>query len=206
LDSTLLEVTQIRRNYIQLNYDPTKGIILTSTNTEASIKSNGPISLILGGTVNTERIKVDSPNYLFEIDMTNIKLTKGTASKYYGTDTNKNLVPMTDPDIFWKKIGGNVSLRSAGDALSLNSDAFNALSVEAIGIPIAIIGSNTSLDTSQTITSIFRKISVGNPTTGFGSNILFTNPNYLIVDKESGKISNIWTDSTSGVETSSFEW
>jgi hypothetical protein len=60
------------------------------------------IPILIGqfGYFNGEYIKIDDFNQLFDINMTNVILNKGTAGKYYGTDANKKLVPMTDPDTF----------------------------------------------------------------------------------------------------------
>jgi len=71
------------------------------------------------GNFKGEHIKIDDVNQRFTINMTNILLAQGTASKYYGTDVNNYLVPMTDPDTFWKRTGTIISPRVVNDTLNI---------------------------------------------------------------------------------------
>lgn len=47
--------------------------------------------------------------------MTNVKLTKGTPNKYYGTDADNNLVPMADPLTSGLTLGNTETTAYRGD-------------------------------------------------------------------------------------------
>jgi len=62
----------------------------------------------------TNPLKIDGNLYA-----TNVYISGGTPSKYYGTDANNKLVPMTDPDTFWQRSGSRLLPRVSTDYLSI---------------------------------------------------------------------------------------
>lgn len=195
----------------------------------------GAANNMSGEDYHNEYITIDDYNRLFEINMTNVKLTKGTASKYYGTDVNKNLVPMTDPDTFWKRTANLIETRVAGDSLKISSTTANAiqgtstnsgssgilgwggtLGVTGIGTsvgvtgqsevnPIWAINNDSGLDTIKTTLLLQRSVISGTPLAGLGTQIKVSVSNSVRTLKNIALEIFKYTTPTDGSEVSSFE-
>lgn len=185
---------------------------------------NGTMPIIIGSReiiddYHGEYIKIDDYNHLFEVNMTNVKLTKGTASKYYGTDANRMLVPMTDPDTFWSKSGSFIIPRIANDKLEVTTNT--------VGSPAIFGGANNYNSYGVAGESVLSYALVGtykNPANNtIGQGLLLARNgyssgvngvgialDYSIYDAssllQSGRMINTLTEVTHATAVSSFEW
>jgi hypothetical protein len=96
-------VSGLTPNYLSFDYgytgyNITAKISLSPTQLEIqALRGNGldtAIPIVIGGfagNTNNEHIIIDDDNQLFDINMTTIKLSKGTASKWLSLDVNKEI-------------------------------------------------------------------------------------------------------------------
>jgi hypothetical protein len=170
-----------------------------------------------------EHIIIDDYNQLFNINMTNVRLNKGTANKWLALDSNKNIIYLDTPTIsqYWAKNGNNLyPANELTDYLSFTchsattpfylrgTNSYTTFScVSDIGQAASFNVYPTSRDTVVPVITLQRQVNdPERALSGVGLYINFALMTTTSSTNESGRIVNKWTDATYATRTSSFEW